>query len=76
MGSDPGEATKIVSKALPILPADGKRAPLPKDETRSDLLFQLVGDTGIEPVTSSVSRKRAPAAPIALDLDCRGGDGI
>jgi hypothetical protein len=24
-----------------------------------------VGDTGIEPVTSSVSRKRAPAAPIA-----------
>ena len=36
----------------------------------------MVGDTGIEPVTSSVSRKRAPAAPIALDLDCRGGDGI
>ena len=28
----------------------------------------LVGDTGIEPVTSSVSRKRAPAAPIALTL--------
>ena len=27
----------------------------------------LVGDTGIEPVTSSVSRKRAPAAPIALE---------
>jgi hypothetical protein len=25
-----------------------------------------VGDTGIEPVTSSVSGKRAPAAPIAL----------
>ena len=25
----------------------------------------LVGDTGIEPVTSSVSGKRAPAAPIA-----------
>ena len=32
-----------------------------------------VGDTGIEPVTSSVSGKRAPAAPIAL---LRGGDGI
>ena len=31
----------------------------------------LVGDTGFEPVTSSVSRKRAPTAPIA-----RGGDGI
>jgi hypothetical protein len=26
----------------------------------------VVGDTGIEPVTSSVSRKRAPTAPIAL----------
>ena len=26
----------------------------------------LVGDTGFEPVTSSVSRKRATAAPIAL----------
>ncbi|MDK6474736.1 hypothetical protein QP168_10545, partial [Aerococcus urinae] len=25
----------------------------------------VVGDTGIEPVTSSVSGKRAPAAPIA-----------
>ena len=30
-----------------------------------------MGDTGIEPVTSSVSGKRAPAAPIA-----RGGYGI
>ena len=27
--------------------------------------FHLVGDTGIEPVTSSVSGKRATAAPIA-----------
>jgi hypothetical protein len=26
----------------------------------------MVGDTGFEPVTSSVSRKRATAAPIAL----------
>src|SRR5689334_23080265 len=31
-------------------------------------LFRVVGDTGFEPVTSSVSRKRATAAPIA-----RGG---
>ena len=31
---------------------------------------RLVGDTGFEPVTSSVSRKRAPTAPIA-----RGGCG-
>lgn len=36
----------------------------------------LVGDTGFEPVTSSVSRKRAPTAPIALAYPCRGGDGI
>ena len=28
----------------------------------------MVGDTGFEPVTSSVSRKRAPTAPIALGL--------
>ncbi len=34
---------------------------------RWDMASELVGDTGIEPVTSSVSRKRAPAAPIALD---------
>jgi hypothetical protein len=27
----------------------------------------LVGDTGFEPVTSSVSGKRAPTAPIAQD---------
>ncbi len=33
--------------------------------------FRVVGDTGIEPVTSSVSGKRATAAPIA-----RGGYGI
>jgi hypothetical protein len=33
---------------------------------RWDMASELVGDTGIEPVTSSVSRKRAPAAPIAL----------
>ncbi len=41
-----------------ILPRDSKkeiRAPSRWDETRSDLLVYLVGDTGIEPVTSSVS---------------------
>ena len=63
-----------------ILPAghpDQKRAPLVVSETRRYLLFYVVGDTGIEPVTSSVSRKRAPAAPIALGYHkCRGGDGI
>ena len=32
----------------------------------------LVGDTGIEPVTSSVSGKRATAAPIAQAC-CKGG---
>ena len=34
-----------------------------------------MGDTGIEPVTSSVSGKRATAAPIARAV-LRGGDGI
>ena len=46
------------------------------DETRSDLLFCLVGDTGIEPVTSSVSGKRAPAAPIALAHDAEVETGF
>ena len=45
-----------------------------------NMASDLVGDTGIEPVTSSVSRKRAPAAPIALThrslKSMRGGDGI
>ena len=36
-----------------------------------------MGDTGIEPVTSSVSGKRATAAPIAqYFIIPRGGDGI
>jgi hypothetical protein len=35
----------------------------------------LVGDTGFEPVTSSVSRKRATAAPIARVLICGGTAG-
>ncbi len=34
------------------------------------LFVDLVGDTGIEPVTSSVSGKRATAAPIAQVLTC------
>jgi serine/threonine-protein kinase RsbW len=46
--------------------------------------LMLVGDTGFEPVTSSVSRKRATTAPIALafttipygTLGAGGGDGI
>ena len=49
------------------------------------LRHSLVGDTGFEPVTSSVSRKRATTAPIARVRPCsgrwspggsRGGDGI
>jgi hypothetical protein len=35
----------------------------------------VVGDTGIEPVTSSVSRKRSPTELIARNVT-RGGDGI
>jgi hypothetical protein len=32
------------------------------------MAFDLVGRTGFEPVTSSVSGKRAPAAPTARDV--------
>jgi hypothetical protein len=35
----------------------------------------LVRDTGIEPVTSSVSGKRSPAELIALGIEIGGGDG-
>ena len=35
---------------------------------------ELVGDTGIEPVTSSVSGKRSPAELIALRSYCSDGD--
>ena len=52
-------------------------------ETRKppvDRGFHSVRDTGIEPVTSSVSGKRATAAPIAPKKGCSvlsgGGDGI
>src|SRR5699024_3110876 len=39
-----------------------------KAPVRGTGAFEVVGDTGIEPVTSSVSGKRATAAPVA-----RGG---
>ena len=44
--------------------------------------FSVVDDTGFEPVTSSVSRKRATAAPIVrgysvyIRVVLRGGYGI
>ena len=44
-----------------------KKADPDFSESASDLHFHLVGDTGIEPMTSSVSGKRATAAPIARD---------
>ena len=47
---------------------------LPKPEMGPDLR-NLVGDTGFEPVTSSVSRKRATAAPIARGV-LRGGSSV
>ena len=36
----------------------------------------MVGDTGFEPVTSSVSRKRAPTAPIARARGAEVGTGF
>ena len=60
--------SRLVSRASERWPAAAN------DTRRNSALTRpncLVGDTGFEPVTSSVSRKRAPTAPIA-----RGGDGI
>ena len=54
---------KVKGTAARCCGQSNKKAPLTKGFS--------VGDTGIEPVTSSVSGKRATAAPIA-----RGGDGI
>ncbi len=36
----------------------------------------MVGDTGFEPVTSSVSRKRATTAPIALAVSDSGFESV
>jgi hypothetical protein len=43
---------------------------------RWDMASELVGDTGFEPVTSSVSRKRAPTAPIALGVNAEVETGF
>jgi len=48
-------ATRSSPQILPSGARNKNRAPSRWDETRSDLAFQVVGDTGIEPVTSSVS---------------------
>ena len=50
------------------LPALGRTSP-PTTEAPADGRGFVVGDTGIEPVTSSVSGKRATAAPIAQSRD-------
>src|SRR6478672_7251498 len=42
-----------------------KRGPLTSVSAGQGAFSFMVGDTGFEPVTSSVSRKRATAAPIA-----------
>ena len=48
-------------------------APLNMRKPLADQGFRLVGDTGFEPVTSSVSRKRATTAPIALGCEVETG---
>lgn len=62
------------------LAADGEEQNRAPSWERGSNYGYMVGDTGFEPVTSSVSRKRAPTAPIALKglavLHLRGGDGI
>ena len=73
---EPGqERPNLAARCSPYVPEIGKRP------SKGPLTCgYLVGDTGFEPVTSSVSRKRATAAPIARGkaLSCvvRGGYGI
>ena len=55
----------------PYVPENGKRP----SKGPLTCIF-MVGDTGFEPVTSSVSRKRATAAPIALDIEFEVGTGF
>ena len=45
------------------------------DDRTGVMASYLVGRTGFEPVTSSVSGKRAPAAPTARDVRYAGYDG-
>ena len=64
-GPAPGRTTSSIRYDTP------KQNALRLRFRRPEGIFLVVGDTGFEPVTSSVSGKRATAAPIA-----RGGDGI
>ena len=59
----PGNIGNICFPNVPRINLDSEKPPL--------TCRYVVGDTGFEPVTSSVSGKRATTAPIA-----RGGDGI
>jgi site-specific DNA recombinase len=68
---------------LPLTSEDERLAQNGPASTATDTADQavralptMVGDTGIEPVTSSVSRKRAPAAPIARTHGAEVGTGF
>ena len=56
----------------PCLAPQSKRG----HDGRYVIASELVGDTGFEPVTSSVSGKRAPTAPIARDFKFEVGTGF
>ena len=60
--SQRGRQPEEVTGSLPPPRAHKKSPDLPSEDSI------LVRDTGIEPVTSSVSGKRATAAPIALNI--------
>src|SRR5690242_3407021 len=73
------EATDEVSDRVGPKPSPGQRSPGIGHAGSSDARLVAtfpqvttrvvpVGDTGFEPVTSSVSRKRATTAPIALGV--------
>ena len=59
-------AVRYQSDAYPMHGLGSTKPPTAFPQVRGR--FEVVGDTGIEPVTSSVSGKRATAAPIALNI--------
>src|SRR5262249_23461337 len=80
LGGDPrstigADQSSVSEPTCPVKRTRGRTWKKPRAD--SDLGLPLVGDTGFEPVTSSVSRKRATAAPIARGRVLRrGGYGI
>ena len=68
----PRSPVAVLDRLLTGGSGNENRAPSRWGETRSDLLVYLVGDTGIEPVTSSVSTIGQHASDLRLCDDLHG----